>query len=201
MSNLVTGPSFMSISSLVLELWQFSFIKGLTRNPEILNTSVWVLSDIWRLGRVMDTKFCTNVSNRILLNAAKYQGYSLCRFWVIKGKPTGGGGINLPPLIRDNNTWFSFFCKSGASCLGFLMLGERLYFISCFLVVLTFSKKKLALLKKAWVGFLDFQVQKMKDLQWRHCNLYLEVWCKPAPPIPLPFLRVGGHKSLTLSYS
>ena len=27
LSGLVTGPSFMSISSLVLELWQFSFIK------------------------------------------------------------------------------------------------------------------------------------------------------------------------------
>ena len=27
MSSLVTGPSFMSISSLVLELWQFSFIR------------------------------------------------------------------------------------------------------------------------------------------------------------------------------
>ena len=27
LSNLVTGPSFMSISSLVLKLWQFSFVK------------------------------------------------------------------------------------------------------------------------------------------------------------------------------
>ena len=27
LSSLVTGPSFMSISSLVLKLWQFSFIK------------------------------------------------------------------------------------------------------------------------------------------------------------------------------
>ena len=96
-------------------------------------------------------------------------------FELLRENQLGEGGLTSPPLIRDNNTWFSFFCKSGASCLGFLMLGERLYFISCFLVVLTFSKKKLGLLKKAWVGFLDFQVQKMKDLQWRHCNLYLEV--------------------------
>ena len=28
LSGLVTGPSFMSISSLVLELWQFSFIRN-----------------------------------------------------------------------------------------------------------------------------------------------------------------------------
>ena len=28
----------------------------------------------------------------MLQNAEKYQGYSPYRFWVIKGKPTGGGG-------------------------------------------------------------------------------------------------------------
>ena len=44
------------------------------------------------MGRVMGTKFGTNVFNRMLLNAAKFQGYSFYRSWVIKGKPTGGGG-------------------------------------------------------------------------------------------------------------
>ena len=46
----------------------------------------------------MDTKFGTNVSNRMLLNAAKCKDYSIYRFWVIKGKPTGrgeGGGVIL----------------------------------------------------------------------------------------------------------
>ena len=66
------------------------FYKGLTRNPEIRNTVVWVLRSIWRLGQVVNTKFSTNVSNKILLNAAKRQGYSFYRFWVIKAKPTGG---------------------------------------------------------------------------------------------------------------
>ena len=68
LSSLVTGPSFMSISSLVLELWQFSFIRDW---PEI-RKSVWVLSNIGRLGRVMDTKLGTNVIDRMLLNTAKY---------------------------------------------------------------------------------------------------------------------------------
>ena len=87
----------MSISSLVLELWQGIF-KGLTRNLEIGNTSVWVLPNIWRLERVMDTKFSMNVSNRMLLNAAKFQGYSFYHFWVIKKKPTGWGGeVKLLP--------------------------------------------------------------------------------------------------------
>ena len=34
----------------------------------------------------------------MLLNAAKCQGYSLCRFWVINGNPqrVGGEGLKLP---------------------------------------------------------------------------------------------------------
>ena len=63
--------------------------KGLTKNPEIRNTSVWVLLNIWRLGRVKDTPIGTDVSNEILLSAAKCQSYSFYRFWIIKGKPTG----------------------------------------------------------------------------------------------------------------
>ena len=78
--NIMTSSGIMTIF----------FYKGLTRNPEIGNTFVWVLPNIWRLGRVMDTKFGTNISIRMLLNAAKFQGYSLYRFWVIKRKPTGG---------------------------------------------------------------------------------------------------------------
>ena len=61
------------------------FYKGLTRNPEIRNTPVWVLPNIWWLGQVRDTKFDADVSNEMLLNAAKCQGYSFYRFWVIKG--------------------------------------------------------------------------------------------------------------------
>ena len=37
LSGLVTGPSFMSISSLVLELWQFSFIRDW---PEIRKSEI-----------------------------------------------------------------------------------------------------------------------------------------------------------------
>ena len=68
--------------------------KGLTRNPEIWNISVWFLPNICWLGRVRDTKFGTSVSNKTLLNTAKYSFY---HFWVIKGKPTGARrGVKLP---------------------------------------------------------------------------------------------------------
>ena len=88
--NIITGSGIMTIF----------FYKGLTRNPEIGNTPVWVLPNIWRLGRVMDTNTGTNVSNRMLLNAANFQGYSFYRFWVIKGKPTGEGVGKIPPPPR-----------------------------------------------------------------------------------------------------
>ena len=78
--SIITGSGVMTIF----------FYKGLTRNPEIRNTPVWVLPNICRLGEVRNTKFGTNVTNEMLLNAAKCWGYSFYRFWVIKVKPTGG---------------------------------------------------------------------------------------------------------------
>ena len=42
------------------------------------------------LGRVQDTKFGKDVSNKMLLNDAKCQDNSFYHFSVIKGKPAGG---------------------------------------------------------------------------------------------------------------
>ena len=76
LSSLVTGPNFITGSG-VMTIYLY---KGLTRNPEIGNTPVWVLPNIRRLGRVRDTTFGTDVPNEILLTAAKCQGYSFYRF-------------------------------------------------------------------------------------------------------------------------
>ena len=51
--------------------------KRLTRKPEIGNTPVLVLPNIWTLEQVRNTKFGKNVSNKMLLNAAKYQGFTV----------------------------------------------------------------------------------------------------------------------------
>ena len=111
--NIMTGTGVVTIS----------VYNGLTRNWEIGNTPACVLPNILRLGRVRNTKFCMNVSNEMLLNAAKCQDYSFYRFWVIKGKPTGMGweGSNFKPtqvrvnvfivdltLIRCLPNWLSF---------------------------------------------------------------------------------------------
>ena len=84
------------------------FCKRLTRNPEIGNTSIWVLPNIWRLKQVRDTKFGLNVSNKMLLNAATCQGYSFYHFWAIK--------VKLPPTQIRVKPWKYFaiaaFCNS-----------------------------------------------------------------------------------------
>ena len=96
--NIITGSGITTIF----------FYKGLTRNPEIGNSPVWVLPNIWRLGRVMNSKLGTNVSNRMLLNAAKFQGYSFYCFWVIKRKPTGERGVKFcsSTQIRVNSMFY-----------------------------------------------------------------------------------------------
>ena len=75
--------------------------KGLTGNAEIGNTSVWVFPNIWRLGQVKDTKFNADVSNEMLLNAAKCQvvnyKFKITAFTdselLRKNQKEGGGGL------------------------------------------------------------------------------------------------------------
>ena len=86
--SIITGSGVMTIS----------FYKGLTRNSEIGNTPVCVLLNIWILGQVKNTKYGTDVSNKMLLNDAKCQGYSFYHSWVIKRKSTGGVGGKITPL-------------------------------------------------------------------------------------------------------
>ena len=75
--NIITGSGVITIL----------FDKGLTSNLEIGNTLVRVFPNIWRQGLVMDTKFDTNISNKMLLNAAKCQGYKFYSFQVTIEKP------------------------------------------------------------------------------------------------------------------
>ena len=118
--NIIAGSEVMTIF----------FYMGLTRNPEIGNTPVSVLPNIWRLGRVMNTTFGTHVSNTVLQNAAKFQGYSFYRFWVIKGKPTGAVKLLPPPRLglRD-------------SCRNSLLLLSKLTWINYLLIYLKLWEK------------------------------------------------------------
>ena len=96
--NIITGSGVMTIS----------FYKVLTRNLEIGNTPVWVFPNIWRLEQVRNTKFGTNISNKMLLNAAKCQGLKFYRFWVIE--ENRGSKITLPLTPRNLYQLCTFFC-------------------------------------------------------------------------------------------
>ena len=58
--------------------------KGLTRNPEIPPSEFCPKYGGWNELGIPDL---ANVFNKKLINAAKCQGYSFYRFWVIKGNP------------------------------------------------------------------------------------------------------------------
>ena len=91
--SLIAGSSFISTSLLVLDLWQFSFVRDW---PEIRKSKI-LPSKFCSIGQVRDSKR-TNVCNEMLLNAKKYQVYSFYRFRVIKVKPAGD---KIYPAHRD----------------------------------------------------------------------------------------------------
>ena len=74
------------------------FHKGLTRNPEMGNTRFLVLPNILRMGQVRNTKFGTDVSNKMLLNAAKCQGYNVSEFL----RENQQGRVSLSQIILMN---------------------------------------------------------------------------------------------------
>ena len=102
--NIITGSGVMVV---------FFF-----RNwPEIGNTTIWVLPNIWRLGRVRDTKFGTDVSSGC-------QSFSFYHFSVIMGKPIGragrsggGGKVKLPPPSRKEKTQITVKLPPRVSCI------------------------------------------------------------------------------------
>ena len=85
--NIITGSGVMAI-----------LIYKELKSQIIGNIPIWVLPNNWRLKQVRNTKFGTNVSKKMWLNAAKCQGYTFYHFWVIKEKPTVESKITLTPF-------------------------------------------------------------------------------------------------------
>ena len=98
LSLLVNSPSFMSISSLVLELWQLSFIKDWSEIRKSEKPSSKLFSTCAGCCG-FEIPNLAHVSNKMLLNAEKWQGYSFYHFWVINGKPTGGWGVGVVKVL------------------------------------------------------------------------------------------------------
>ena len=84
--NIITGSGIITIY----------FYKELTRNPEIRNTPVWLLSNIWRLGRVWNTKFGMDLSLikfYLMLQNARVTAFIVSELLREKQQ----GGLKLPP--------------------------------------------------------------------------------------------------------
>ena len=111
---LVTDPSFMLISSVVLELWQFSFLRD------------WM--EIRKL-EIPPSKFCTisgdlgelwipNLARIFLIKCYwMLQNFRVTAFWVIKEKQTVRWG-GITPKIRVN--WQSYIYSILVIQLAFL---------------------------------------------------------------------------------
>ena len=85
LSILVIGPSFMWITLLVLELWQFCY-KGLTRNPEIKNTPVWVfkLTGVFGISVLHSTISLVTLLGLINVNESHFDWYMLVSIYCFK---------------------------------------------------------------------------------------------------------------------
>ena len=92
LSSLVTGPRFMSISSLVLELWQFSFIRDWPeiRKLEIPPSEFCTISGDW------GTLWIPNLARMSLIEChwmlQNFRVTVFTAFEVLRENQLGGGG-------------------------------------------------------------------------------------------------------------
>ena len=90
LSSLVTGPSFMSISSLVLELWQFSFIRDWS---EIRKSEYPRLSFAQFLEAVASE---LGIPNLARMSRIKY-------YWMLQNVRVTA--FTISELLRENHQW------------------------------------------------------------------------------------------------
>ena len=101
LSSLVTGPSFMSISSLVLELWQFPFIRDWPeiRKSEIPPSELCPISGDWgelwmpNLARMSLTEYYWKLQN------SRVTAFII--FELLRENQLGGGGKISPTPYPD----------------------------------------------------------------------------------------------------
>ena len=84
-ANIITSSGIMKIF----------FNKGLTRNPEIGNTLVWVLPNIWRLEQDMGTKFVSLIQCHWMLQNSTVTAFTA--FELLRENQLGGEGDKITP--------------------------------------------------------------------------------------------------------
>ena len=112
LSILVTGPNFMSISSLVLELWQFSFIRDWPeiRKSEIPQSEFFPISGDWGELWIPNSARMSLIERYWML-----QYFTVTAFTVFELLRENQLGVKLPPspprlgiIIQYLNHWLIF---------------------------------------------------------------------------------------------
>ena len=98
LSSLVTDPSFMSISSLVLELWQFLFIRDSPeiRKSEKLSPDFCPISGDWGEWRIPNLAGTSLIKCYWILQNAKVTAFTVSELLTEKEQ-----GVKLRPLQPD----------------------------------------------------------------------------------------------------
>ena len=97
LSSLVTGPTFMSTSSLVLELWQFSFIRGWPEiwKSEIPPSEFCPISGDWGELWLLDLARMSLTQCYWMLPNSRVTAFTV--FELLRENQLGGGGKITPP--------------------------------------------------------------------------------------------------------
>ena len=99
LSSLVTGPSFMSISSLVLELWQFSFVRDWPeiRKSEIPTSEFFPISGDWGELWIPNLARMSLIECYWMLQNSRATAFTV--FELLRENQLGGGGVGkiTPP--------------------------------------------------------------------------------------------------------
>ena len=106
LSSLVTGPSFMSISSLVLELWQFPFIRDWPeiRKSEIPPSEFCPISGDWGKLWIPNLARMSLIECYWMLQNSRVTAFTV--FELLKENQLGGGKITPPPrLVLNIGSW------------------------------------------------------------------------------------------------
>ena len=96
LSSLVTGPSFMPISSLVLELWQFSFIRDWPeiRKLEIPPSKFCPIFGEWDKSGIPNLVRFSLIKCYLMLQNARVTAFTVTE--LLRENQQGGGGVKLP---------------------------------------------------------------------------------------------------------
>ena len=97
LSSLVTGPGFMSISLLVLELWQFSFTKDWPeiRKSEITPSEFCPISGDWGELWIPNLARMSLIECYWMLQNSRVTTFTV--FELLRENQLGGGGKITPP--------------------------------------------------------------------------------------------------------